>query len=160
LQDKGPGLYRRSLYVYRKRTVPHPALATFDAPSRETCQVKRPRTNTPLQALELLNDVAYVEAAREVAQLMLVKGGCIPEQRITFAFRKATARKPTAAELAVLRRGLEQYQAAYRADRNGAAQLIRHGESPLDPRVDPVELASYMAVAGVILNLDETITQE
>ena len=64
IQDKGPDLYRRSLYVYRKRTVPHPALATFDAPSRETCQVKRPRTNTPLQALELLNDVAYVEAAR------------------------------------------------------------------------------------------------
>ena len=71
IQDKGPDLYRRSLYVYRKRTVPHPVLATFDAPSRETCQVKRSRTNTPLQALELLNDVAYVEAARGLAQLMI-----------------------------------------------------------------------------------------
>ena len=73
---QGAALYRRSLYVYRKRTVPHPVLATFDAPSRETCQVKRPRTNTPLQALELLNDVAYVEAARRLAQLMIAEGGC------------------------------------------------------------------------------------
>ena len=68
VQDKGPQLYRRSLYVYRKRTVPHPIMATFDAPSREVCQVKRPRTNTPLQALELLNDLTYVEAARQLAQ--------------------------------------------------------------------------------------------
>ena len=75
VQDKGPGLYRRSLYVYRKRTVPHPLMATFDAPSREVCQVKRPRTNTPLQALELLNDLTYVEAARQLAQLAIEQGG-------------------------------------------------------------------------------------
>ncbi len=75
VQDKGPPLYRRSLYVYRKRTVPHPVMATFDAPSREVCQVKRPRTNTPLQALELLNDVTYVEAARQLAQLAIEQGG-------------------------------------------------------------------------------------
>ncbi len=78
VQDKAPGLYRRSLYVYRKRTVPHPALTTFDAPSREVCQVKRPRTNTPLQALELLNDVTYVEAARRLAEVMLTEGGRTP----------------------------------------------------------------------------------
>src|SRR5262249_24778533 len=114
----------------------------------------------PLQALELLNDVAYVEAARELAQLMIDQGGCIPEQRITFAFRRATARKPTPGELAVLRRGLERHRTAYRADRGATAQLIRHGERPFEPRVDPVDLASYMAVAGVILNLDETITLE
>src|SRR5437868_11735441 len=96
VQDRGPNLYRRSLYVYRKRTVPHPALATFDAPSREVCQVKRARTNTPLQALELLNDVTYVEAARRLGQLMLAEGGSSPEERIAFAFRRATARRPSA----------------------------------------------------------------
>jgi hypothetical protein len=160
VQDKGPGLYRRSLYVYRKRTVPHPALANFDAPSRETCQVKRSRTNTPLQALELLNDVAYVEAARRLAQLMLFDGGRTADERIAFGFRRASARIPTLAELAVLRRGLERYRSAYRADRAAAMQLVRHGESPVDPRSDPIELAAYTATAGVILNLDETITQE
>ena len=160
VQDKGPSLYRRSLYVYRKRTVPHPVLATFDAPSRETCQVKRPRTNTPLQALELLNDVAYVEAARGLAQLMIAEKSCSIDDRITLAFRRATARKPTASELAVLRRGLDRYRAEFGANRAAALQMIRHGDSPLDPSVDPIELAAYTVTAGVILNLDETITQE
>src|SRR5262249_13010570 len=146
IQDRGSKLYRRSVYVYRKRTVPHPALATFDAPSRETCQVKRSRTNTPLQALELLNDVAYVEAARNLPQLTLAHGGSTPDQRITFAFRRATARKPTPAELIVLHRGLQRYQERYRADRDAAAQLVHHGESDLGPGLDPVELASYTAV--------------
>jgi hypothetical protein len=160
VQDRGPNLYRRSLYVYRKRTVPHPALATFDAPSRETCQVKRARTTTPLQALELLNDVAYVEAARALAQLMIEEGGCTPEQRMIYGFRRTLAHEPTPAELAILRRGLDRYLASYRADKEAAARLIRHGESPPDPRLDPVELAAYTACAGVILNLDETISQE
>ena len=94
VQDKGPQLYRRSLYVYRKRTVPHPVMATFDAPSREVCQVKRPRTNTPLQALELLNDVTYVEAARQLAQLAIEEGGRLDsERRIMYAFRRALARR-------------------------------------------------------------------
>jgi hypothetical protein len=160
VQDKGPGLYRRSLYVYRKRTVPHPAMATFDAPSREICQVKRARTNTPLQALELLNDVAYVEAARALAQLALVNGGNRDEERITYAFRRATARKPSASELGVLKRGLERYRSVYRNDRDATRQLIHHGESSLDARVDDAELAAYTATASVILNLDETITLE
>src|SRR5262249_19757464 len=94
-QGKGAKPYPPRPYVYRKRTVPHPALSTFDAPSREVCQVKRPRTNTPLQALELLNDVTYVEAARALAQLMLTEGGKTPEKRVSFAFRRATARKPS-----------------------------------------------------------------
>ncbi len=140
--------------------MPHPALATFDAPSRETCQVKRARTNTPLQALELLNDVAYVEAARALAQLTIEQGGCSPDERIVSAFRRATSRTPTPAELAVLRRRLDRYRTAYRSDAKAAEQLIRHGESPPDPNVDRAELAAYTATAGVILNLDETISQE
>ena len=101
VQEKGPDLYRRSLYIYRKRTVPPPSMTTFDAPSGEICQVKRPRTNTPLQALELLNDVTYVEAARHLAQLMLTDGGCSAEERITYAFRRAIAAGPPPAELKV-----------------------------------------------------------
>jgi mono/diheme cytochrome c family protein len=160
VQDKGPKLYRRSLYVYRKRTVPHPGMATFDAPSREVCQVKRPRTNTPLQALELLNDVTYVEAARQLAQLAIEHGGSSPDERLSFAFRRALARAPTAAELDVLRRGLDRALAAYRADKPAAEQLILLGDSPHDKALDPVLLAAYTAAAGVILNLDETITLE
>jgi Protein of unknown function (DUF1553)/Protein of unknown function (DUF1549)/Planctomycete cytochrome C len=160
VQDKGSKLYARSLYVYRKRTVPHPAMATFDAPSREICQVKRARTNTPLQALELLNDVTYVEAARQLAQLAIEHGGTSPEERITFAFRRALARMPSPRELDVLRRGLERYRKDFEADREGALQLIRHGESPPDPKIDPVVLAAYTATASVIINLDETITLE
>jgi hypothetical protein len=160
VQDKGPKLYRRTLYAYRKRTVPHPAMAAFDAPSGEVCQVKRPRTNTPLQALELLNDVTYVEAARQLAQLSLEQGGSSPDERLGFAFRRALARAPTAAELDVLRRGLERYIAAFRADKSAAEKLIQLGESPRDKQLDPALLAAYTAAAGVILNLDETITLE
>jgi hypothetical protein len=160
VQDKAPGLYRRSLYVYRKRTVPHPALTTFDAPSREVCQVKRPRTNTPLQALELLNDVTYVEAARRLAELMLTEGGNTPEERIRYAFRRATARAPEPGELRVLARGLARYRQTFGSDKEAAGRYVRHGESPVDARLDAAELAAYTATAEVILNLDETITKE
>ncbi len=159
-QDKGPGLYRRSLYVYRKRTVPHPLLSTFDAPGGEICQVRRARTNTPLQALELLNDVTYVEAARALGQLMLTAGGATPEGRLAYGFRRATARTPGPAELKVLLRGLERYRQTYAEDPESAKRLLRHGESRPDGKLDPAELAAYTAAAGVILNLDETITKE
>ncbi len=160
VQDKGANLYRRSLYVYRKRTVPHPAMANFDAPSREICQVKRARTNTPLQALELLNDETYVEAARKLAQLMLTEGGSAPDERLTYGFRRATARPPTPAELSVLRRGLDRYLALYAADRAAAQAFIKHGDSPVPTGLDPATLAAYTAAAEVVLNLDESICQE
>jgi hypothetical protein len=160
VQDKGPDLYRRSLYVYRKRTVPHPEMATFDAPSREVCQVKRPRTNTPLQALELLNDVTYVEAARHLGQLMLTEGGGTPEERVAYAFRRATARPPSTDELTILLRGLERYRQTFGKDIEAARRFLRHGDSPPDTKIDPAELAAYAATAGVIMNLDETVTKE
>jgi hypothetical protein len=160
VQDKGPNLYRRSLYIYRKRTVPHPAMATFDAPSREICQVKRAITNTPLQALELLNDVTYVEAARRLAQLMLTEGGNRPEDRLTYAFRRATARRPEKAELQALLHGLQRYRQTFRNDPEAARRLVHDGDSAVDERLDAADLAAYTAAAGVILNLDETITQE
>jgi len=159
VQAKGADLYRRSLYTYRKRTVPHPALATFDAPSREVCQVRRARTNTPLQALELLNDVTYVEAARRLAGLMLAEGGATPDDRIAYAFRRALARDPSAREREVIGRGLGRYRRAF-ADPAEAERFLRHGESPPAPGADPSELAAYAATAAVILNLDETISLE
>jgi hypothetical protein len=122
--------------------------------------VKRPRTDTPLQALELLNDVTYVEAARHLAQRMLTEGGRTASARLTFAFRRATARRPTATELQVLTRGLERSLRIYRADVPAARQVVRHGDSPVDGRLDPAELAAYTAMASIILNLDETITRE
>lgn len=160
VQDRGPNLYRRSLYVYRKRTVPHPAMATFDAPSGETCQVKRSRTNTPLQALEMLNDITYVEAARHLAGRMLADGGKTPEDRLTYAFRRAIGRSPSPAELVVAVRGLDRYAAAFRADPSSAGDWIRHGERPVSGNFDPADLAAYTAAASVILNLDETLSLE
>jgi Protein of unknown function (DUF1553)/Protein of unknown function (DUF1549)/Planctomycete cytochrome C len=160
VQDKGPGLYRRSLYVYRKRTVPHPLMSTFDAPSREVCQVKRPRTNTPLQALELLNDLTYVEAARNLAQLAIEEGGTCDSDRITYAFRRALARDPSRGELELLLGGLKRYLNVYNTDLAAARQLIQNGDSPADSKIDAALLAAYTASAGVILNLDETITLE
>jgi hypothetical protein len=148
------------LYVYRKRTVPHPLMATFDAPSREFCQVKRARTNTPLQALELLNDMTYVEAARQLAQRAIEEGGASDWERLVYAFKLALARSPSPAELELLLRGLRRYQDQYRADPAAARQLIQHGDSPPDAKIDAALLAAYMASAGVILNLDETITLE
>jgi hypothetical protein len=160
VQDKDANLYRRSLYIYRKRTVPNPSMATFDAPSGEICQVKRPRTNTPLQALELLNDVTYVEAARHLGQLMIAEGGTTPEARLAFGFSRATARTPTAAELQVLQRALERYRKQFAAQPDAAQRLVRHGDSPVMEDIDAVDLAAYLATASVILNLDETVTKE
>ena len=107
VQSHGEDLYRRSLYTYRKRTVLHPTLSTFDAPSWEVCALKRPSTNTPLQALALLNDVTYAEAARKLAERMVVEGGSTLDDRICYAFQLATARRPTDAELKTLSSGFE-----------------------------------------------------
>jgi hypothetical protein len=160
VQDKGANLYRRSLYIFRKRTVPHPILATFDAPSREICQVKRQRTNTPLQALALLNDVTYVEAARHLARRLLKEGGRTVPERLAFGFRLATSRHPSPAELKVLSTALERYLRIYRTCPQTARQMLNHGESPRNDQLDLCEAAAYTAVAGIILNLDETITKE
>jgi hypothetical protein len=160
VQDRGPQLYRRSLYVYRKRTVPHPIMATFDAPSREVCQVKRPRTNTPLQALELLNDLTYVEAARKLAETAITEGGVNDSQRLVYAFRRALGRLPSSAELEHLLRGLARYQETFRTDPAAAQQLIQLGDSPRDSQIEPALFAAFTASCSVILNLDETITLE
>ncbi len=159
-QDHGANLYRRSLYTFWKRTAAPPSMMTFDAAGRETCVVRETRTNTPLQALTLLNDVTYVEASRVLAQRLMTEGGSTPEERITLAFRLATGRKPRPMELEILRRGFQDYRTRYREDHKAALRLLSSGESPRAEKLDVSELAAYTAVASLILNLDETISKE
>jgi hypothetical protein len=159
-RDNGDALYRRSLYTFWKRTSPPPSLTMFDAPSRETCTVRRPRTNTPLQALALMNDEQFVEAARHLARRMITEGGNAPEDRLTYGFRLATARRPDAKELETLTQLLEQQLAFYRADKNAALKLLSDGASQRDDALEPGEHAAWTMMANLILNLDETITKE
>jgi hypothetical protein len=159
-QDHGPALWRRSVYTFWKRTCPPPSLITFDAPSRETCTVRRARTNTPLQALVLMNDVQYVEAARKLAERMLAEAGSTVEERVTHAFRLATARLPEADELGLLTSTYQAYLADYQARAEDAAQLLAIGEAKRNEALDPPQLAAATMVANLILNLDETITKE
>jgi mono/diheme cytochrome c family protein len=158
-QDKGAALYRRSLYTFWKRTVAPPGPTTFDAANRETCVVRESRTNTPLQALHLLNDVAYVEAARVLAQRVMREADT-PDARLARAFRWATGRTPQPRELAVLRAGYDEHHRRYHKDRGEALKLLGVGESPRDTSRDVAELAAYTATCNLILNLDEAITKE
>jgi hypothetical protein len=158
--DKGDGLYRRSMYTIWKRTAAPPQMLMFDSPSREYCTVKRSRTNTPLQALTLLNDITFVEASRVLAERMILEGGSSPESRIRFAFRRAVSRDPSDEELRPLVRGLQDRLRKYRAQPDLARKLISIGESKPDAKLDAAELAAHTLAASVILNLDETVTKE
>ncbi|MEO2048850.1 MAG: DUF1553 domain-containing protein [Pirellulales bacterium] len=159
-QSTGSDLYRRSLYTYWKRTVAPPSMMNFDAAAREMCQVRPSRTNTPLQALNLMNDVTFVEAARALAERIMTPTDKSPDQRLTRAFRLATSRRPQPAELAVLVASYEFQQEHYSKNIKTAKKLIQTGESKPNEKLDPAELAAYTTVTGLILNLDEVITKE
>jgi hypothetical protein len=167
VQSHGKDLYRRSMYTFWKRTSPPPQMITFDAPDREVCTVRRSRTNTPLQALVLMNDPTYVEASRKLAERMMTEpvgrisnpSHTMTEERIVFAFRLATARYPSTREVAVLKRIYDKQLAAYRQDMKAVMQLLAVGESPRNEQLQPAELAAWTIVASVILNLDETVTK-
>jgi hypothetical protein len=159
-QSTGKDIYRRSLYTFWKRTVPPASLATFDAPDREKCTARRAQTNTPLQALVLMNDPTYVEAARAMAQRAMMEGGKAASDRLAYAFRLATARKPSPEEVRVLRDLLAKQLVYYRNDKKAALELLSVGESKWDARLDSAELAAWATVASAILNLDETITKQ
>ena len=158
-QDEGAALYRRSIYTFWKRTAPPPAMTTFDAPSRESSCVRRERSNTPLQALVLMNDVQHFEAARAFAQRIMTEGGARAEDRLGYGFRVVTARRPSRAEQTVLREALERQLARYRAQPDEAKQAIAYGQSKPAADLDPTELAAYTLVANLLLNLDETVTK-
>ena len=156
---RGDELYRRSLYTFWKRTVPHPAMLTFDSPDREFCSARRSRTNTPLQALVLWNETGYLEASRKLGERMLKEGGPDDASRAAFAFRLATGRSPRAPELEVLTQTFAQLRADYVARPDDAAKLIKVGASVADPKLPAGELAAAAGVANLILTLDETITK-
>jgi hypothetical protein len=155
----GEDLYRRSLYTFWKRTMPHPAMTAFDAPDREFCTVRRSRTNTPLQALTLWNEPGLVEAARHLGTVMLREGGTDDAGRVTHAFRRATGRRPGAEEVRVLTRALAGLRAEFSAQPEDAMKLLAVGASPVDPAFPPAELAAAAGVASMILSLDETVTK-
>jgi hypothetical protein len=159
-QDQGESLYRRSLYTFWKRAVPPPSMMTFDSAGREACVVRETRTNTPLQALTLMNDVTYLEAARVMAQRMMTEGGSAPADRIGYGFRLATARPPSEKKAEVLLRSYQHYLDQYQTNVESARKLLSAGESPVNPKLDTSELAAYTTVASLILNLDETVTKE
>ncbi len=157
VQDRGQKLYRRSLYTYWKRSSPPPSMQLFDAPTRETCVLKRPRTNTPLQALVTMNDVQFVEASRHLAERMIREGG---DSRGRFGFQLTLAREPNQKESEALQKVFDDALTHYSHSPESAKQLLGVGESKADEALDPTELAAWTVVANLILNLDETLTRE
>lgn len=160
VQDHGDKLYRRSMYTFWKRTSPPASLTTFDAPDREKCSGRRATTNTPLQALVVLNDATYVEAARALATRTWKEAPRTSDARLRHAFRLATAREPDTREMLVLRRALERQLAEYAGNEKAAQALLQVGESPYDKSIPAPQLAAWTNVCSIILNLDETLTKE
>jgi hypothetical protein len=156
----GRDQYRRGVYTHWQRTLLHPALLAFDAPSREACAASRPASNTPQAALALLNDPSQVEAARALAERVLREGGPDDDQRLTWVWRLVLSRHPTPEERAVLTRLLSKHRREYTEDRAAAPALLKVGQQPTDRALNPAELAAWTSVARAILNLDETITRE
>ncbi|MCS7024842.1 MAG: DUF1553 domain-containing protein [Bryobacteraceae bacterium] len=156
-EDQGPGLYRRSLYTFWRRTIAPPSMINFDSPTREVCTVRETRTNTPLQALNLMNEVTFVEAARKLAERMLKQGAQDP---LAYGFELALGRQASPEELAVLKRLLERFRQRYQQDTKSAEKYLAVGASQRDPSLAPAELAAHASVASVLLNLDEFVTKE
>ena len=157
--DTGEGLWRRSLYTIWKRTAAPPTMLLFDSAGREVCTVKRSRSNTPMQALSLLNEVTFVEAARKLAEQSLRQPGD-NDAKLAWTFRKVVRRDATPAELTVLRKGLDKRLATYAADATLAPKLLAQGLSKAAADLDPNQLAAWTATANILLNLDETVTRE
>ena len=158
-QDHGDLLYRRGMYVFWRRSAHYPSFATFDAPNREVCTFLRQRTQTPLQSLVLMNDPAFVEAARGLAQRVLREEPSDVDRRLMRAFRHTLGRQPQADEMEVLHQAYDRQLAGYRSDPKSAELLLKVGESKLPENANPAELAALTAVANVLLNLNETITR-
>jgi hypothetical protein len=157
-QDMTPEIWRRSLYLFWKRTSPHPLMLAFDAPSRESCVVRRSRTNTPLQSLAALNEPGFLEAARVFGE-RIVASKRSDADRLRFAFESALGRAPTAPEQAVLLAAAHRYLARYRAAPADAESLCGAGIYPRRPNLPAPEVAAWMLIASTLLNLDEFLTQ-
>lgn len=158
-RDTGPDLYRRSLYTFFKRTAPPPFMSSFDAPNREQSCSRRERSNTPLQALQLMNDVQHFEAARALAERLLMDGGASSSERIRTGFRIVLARTPHEFESAILLEALGRHLERYSRDPEAAQLAITFGESAPKPGLPPAEVAAWTLVANLLLNLDETLNR-
>ena len=157
--DSGDDQHRRGLYTYWCRTFLHPAMRSFDAPSREECTVDRPRSNNSLQALVLLNDPSYVEAARGLAIRALTEGGTTTSDRVAFVYQICLSRQPRPEEVSVLTNMLNEQATAFAADAGGTAEFLKVGQASAPTNLNPSELAAWTAVARVVLNLHEAITR-
>lgn len=157
--DASPEQYRRGLYTWWQRTYPHPSLLAFDAPTREECTADRARSNTPQQALVLLNDPTYVEAARAFAARIVREGGDDTAARIRWAWRQAVQHDPAPADSAELAALVDRLRSHYASDPKAAEALLGVGAAPRPSSVDPAELAAWTNAARVILSLHETITR-
>ncbi len=152
-------VHRRSLYTFWKRTAPPPQMNILDAPSREACTIRRERTNTPMQALMLMNDPQFFEAARVFAERTIKLGGNTPEERIAYMFEMATAREPKAAEATLILDTMKAHAEELKANPEAAKELIAIGESKPDDKLDPIEVATWTMIANLILNLDEVLNK-
>ena len=158
-QSRGADLYRRSLYTYWKRTVPPPMMVNFDAAGREACDVALRRTNTPLQALNLMNDITFVEAARVLAQNAMAVSRS-DDRMLRNMFQRVLCRNPTAAEARILLASRRTYLAKFQRDPEAAKRLIETGESAVDRSLAAAELGSWTMIGNTLLNLDESVTKE
>lgn len=162
-KSQGADLYRRGLYVYWRRSTVYPSFVTLDAPTREFCVAQRAKTSTPLQSLVLMNDPVFVEAARAFAQRIITdfdssEGDTVSEKRLREMWRRALSRQPSDAEMAILHRVLDQQVKTYENDPESAKKLVAVGDLPNPENIDDIELATWTAMANVILNLNETIS--
>ena len=152
-------VHRRSLYTFWKRTAPPPQMTAFDAPSRESCVVRRERTNTPLQALLLLNETQYIEAARSLGERVMKQGGSTVDDRLTYLFRLATCRRPDAAELTELKAVYQDHLRVYQQNPDAVKKLLALGETKPDAALNPGELATWTLLGNLVLNLDEVVSK-
>ena len=159
VQDHGAALYRRSLYCFIKRTAPPPFMSNFDAPNREQICVRRERNNTPMQALQLLNDTQHFEAARALAERALAEGGKDDATRLRWLFRTVLSRFPDETEARMLTAELSKQRGSVKADPAAAEKAIRVGESAPKLAAPTAEIAAWTLMANLVLNLDETVTR-
>lgn len=159
-QSHGPELYRRSLYTFWKRTISPPMMINFDASTRESCQVRENRSNTPLQALNLMNDVTFLEAGRHFGRRMLSEGGNTDESRLRYGFQLLLSRAPRPEELLILSSSLSYHRDYFSSNPTRIEAYLAQGESPRAQGLAPAEQAAYMALGSLLLNLDEAVTKE
>jgi len=159
VQDHGNALYRRSLYSFIKRTAPPPFMSNFDAPNRELFCTRRERSNTPLQALQLMNDIQYVEAARVLAESVLSDASIPTERRIQRIFQLSLSRVPTATEQEAMALALSKFQSRFQDHLEDAKKLVYVGEKPTNSLIPSQDLAAYTLLANLVLNLDETVNR-